>query len=123
MGRSVPMVAVFDTAFHQTMPEVAKQYALPAELANRYRIQRYGFHGIAHASLAEGYAAYTGNPLEQVRLITLQLGNGCSVAANRASRRSKHRWVSRRWRVVDGDTVGDWMLHCSYLSNEKSGGG
>lgn len=81
LGRSVPMVAVFDTAFHQTMPEVAKQYALPAELANRHRIQRYGFHGIAHASLADGYAACTGNSLEQVRLITLQLGNGCSVAA------------------------------------------
>jgi acetate kinase len=75
------MVAVFDTAFHQTMPDVAKQYALPVDLAERHRIRRYGFHGIAHASLANGYAAYTGNPLEQVRLITLQLGNGCSVAA------------------------------------------
>ena len=53
----------------------------PLELANRHRIQRYGFHGIAHASLAQGYAACTGNPLEQVRVITLQLGNGCSVAA------------------------------------------
>jgi len=81
LGSRVPMVAVFDTAFHQTMPEVAKHYALPAELANRHRIQRYGFHGIAHASLANGYATYTGNPLEQVRVITLQLGNGCSVTA------------------------------------------
>src|SRR5574341_1943220 len=81
LGSALPMVAVFDTAFHQTMPEVAKHYALPAELANRHHIQRYGFHGIAHASLANGYAACTGNPLEQVRLITLQLGNGCSVAA------------------------------------------
>jgi len=80
-GQRLPMVAVFDTAFHQTMPKVAKQYALPFELAERHRIHRYGFHGIAHASLANGYAAYTGNPLEQVRLITLQLGNGCSVAA------------------------------------------
>jgi acetate kinase len=75
------MVAVFDTAFHQTMPEVARRYALPLELAERHRIRRYGFHGIAHASLANGYAACTGNHLEQVRLITLQLGNGCSVAA------------------------------------------
>jgi acetate kinase len=74
-------VAVFDTAFHQTMPDVARQYALPFELAERHRIRRYGFHGIAHASLANGYAAHTGNPLKQVRLITLQLGNGCSVAA------------------------------------------
>ncbi|MEP6932842.1 MAG: acetate kinase [Nitrospirota bacterium] len=80
-GPTLPMVAVFDTAFHQTMPEVARRYALPVELAERHRIRRYGFHGIAHASLANGYAAYTGNSLEQVRLITLQLGNGCSVAA------------------------------------------
>jgi len=80
-GQMLPMVAVFDTAFHQTMPDVARQYALPFELAERHRIRRYGFHGIAHASLANGYAAYTGNPLEQVRLITLQLGNGCSVAS------------------------------------------
>lgn len=81
LGPRMPMAAVFDTAFHQTMPEVAKQYALPAELATRYRIRRYGFHGIAHASLAAGYAEATGRPLERSRLITLQLGNGCSVTA------------------------------------------
>jgi acetate kinase len=82
LGSTVPMVAVFDTAFHQTMPEVAKHYALPAELADRHRIRRYGFHGIAHASLANAYAACTaGKLLEQMRLITLQLGNGCSLAA------------------------------------------
>jgi acetate kinase len=81
LGTTLPMVAVFDTAFHQTMPDVARQYALPFELAERHRIRRYGFHGIAHASLANGYSAYTGNPLAQMRLITLQLGNGCSVAA------------------------------------------
>ena len=80
-GPTLPMAAVFDTAFHQTMPEVARQYAIPVELAERHRIRRYGFHGIAHASLADGYAAYTGIPVEEVRLITLQLGNGCSVAA------------------------------------------
>jgi len=81
LGSRVPMVAVFDTAFHQSMPQVAKRYAIPEELADRYRIRRYGFHGIAHASLANGYAACTGNSLKQIRLITLQLGNGCSVAA------------------------------------------
>ena len=80
-GATLPMVAVFDTAFHQTMPDVARRYALPVDLAERHRIRRYGFHGIAHASLANGYAACTGNRTEQVRLITLQLGNGCSVAA------------------------------------------
>jgi acetate kinase len=81
LGSALPMVAVFDTAFHQNMPEVARQYALPAELADRHRIRRYGFHGIAHASLANGYVACTGHPLKQARLITFQLGNGCSVAA------------------------------------------
>lgn len=80
-GSDLPMVAVFDTAFHQTMPEIAKQYALPVELVERHRIRRYGFHGIAHASLAHGYAAYKGHPLEDMRLVTLQLGNGCSVTA------------------------------------------
>lgn len=81
LGPALPMVAVFDTAFHRKMPEVARRYALPAELADRHRIRRYGFHGIAHASLSHGYAACTGHPLEQARLITLQLGNGCSIAA------------------------------------------
>src|SRR5574337_220877 len=81
LGPSLPMVAVFDTAFHRTMPDVAKQYALPVELVERHRIRRYGFHGIAHASLADGYAAYTGHPSKETRLITLQLGNGCSVTA------------------------------------------
>lgn len=81
LGSALPMVAVFDTAFHRNMPEVARQYALPAELTDRHRIRRYGFHGIAHASLANGYAACTGHPLKQARLITFQLGNGCSVAA------------------------------------------
>jgi acetate kinase len=81
MGSTVPMVAVFDTAFHRTMPEVARHYAIPMDLADRHHIRRYGFHGIAHASLADGYSVCTGTSLNQARLITVQLGNGCSVAA------------------------------------------
>jgi acetate kinase len=81
LGSTVPMVAVFDTAFHRTMPEVARHYAISTELADRHHIRRYGFHGIAHASLANGYGVCTGNSLKQARIITLQLGNGCSVAA------------------------------------------
>ena len=81
LGPSMPMVAVFDTAFHQTMPEVAKRYAIPTDMAERHHIRRYGFHGIAHASLANGYAVGAGRRLEETRLITLQLGNGCSVTA------------------------------------------
>ena len=80
-GSNVPMVAVFDTAFHQTLPIKAKTYAIPHDLATKHHIQRYGFHGIAHASLLTGYAAFTGIPVEKARLITLQLGNGCSITA------------------------------------------
>ena len=81
LGEAVPMVAVFDTAFHATLPEHARTYALPWELAQKTGIRRYGFHGIAHASLAVGYTRCTGQALQQSRLITLQLGNGCSIAA------------------------------------------
>ena len=80
-GLHVPMVAVFDTAFHQTMPLQAKTYAIPHDLATRHGIRRYGFHGIAHASLLAGYATFTGRPLDNTRLISLQLGNGCSGTA------------------------------------------
>lgn len=86
LGERVPMVAVFDTAFHLSMPAHASTYALPFDLAHRYRIRRYGFHGIAHGSLAARYAAFRGTPLERVALITLHLGNGCSAAAIRNGR-------------------------------------
>ncbi len=81
LGKDIPMVAVFDTSFHSTLPEHARYYALPSELAKKAGIRRYGFHGIAHASLAHGYAMFTGQSLEQLRLVTLQLGHGCSMAA------------------------------------------
>lgn len=83
VGETVPMVAVFDTAFHRSLPAAASTYAIPQDVAERHHIRRYGFHGIAHASLANRYAVCTGKPLEQARLITLQLGNGCSAAAIR----------------------------------------
>jgi acetate kinase len=81
LGPRIPMVAVFDTAFHRTLPDVARRYAIPTDLADRHHIRRYGFHGIAHASLANGYSVCCGTALKEVRLITIQLGNGCSVAA------------------------------------------
>lgn len=80
-GPSVPMVAVFDTAFHRTMPEHASRYAIPQALADKHRIRRYGFHGTAHRCMVERYAALTGEPPEETKLVTLQLGNGCSAAA------------------------------------------
>jgi len=84
--QAVPMVAVFDTAFHAAMPATGSTYAIPTDLAARHHIRRYGFHGIAHAALSATYAATTDRPLERLRLITLQLGNGCSAAAIRGGR-------------------------------------
>jgi len=77
----VPMVAVFDTAFHRTMPESASLYPIPRRLSERHGIRRYGFHGTAHGCMVERYCAITATPAEKTRLITLQLGNGCSAAA------------------------------------------
>jgi acetate kinase len=77
----VPMVAVFDTAFHRTMPERASLYPIPRVLTERHGIRRYGFHGTAHRCMVERYSALTATPAEETRLVTLQLGNGCSAAA------------------------------------------
>lgn len=80
-GTSVPMVAVFDTAFHTTMPARAAQYAIDPALATRHGVRRYGFHGLAHRSMVERVAALAGAGAAAARLVTLQLGNGCSAAA------------------------------------------
>ncbi|MBL9168821.1 MAG: acetate/propionate family kinase [Verrucomicrobiales bacterium] len=85
-GPDMPMVAVFDTAFHRTLPEHAATYALPAELARRHGIRRYGFHGLAHESMLRRYSELTGSPTSQGNLITVQLGGGCSVTAIREGR-------------------------------------
>jgi acetate kinase len=79
----VPMVAVFDTAFHAAMPAVAANYALPQELSIKHGLRRYGYHGIAHRSMAERYAELTRVPSEDIAIVTLQLGSGCSAAAVR----------------------------------------
>jgi acetate kinase len=78
---AVPQVAVFDTAFHRTMPPRATRYALPRDLADRLRIRRYGFHGTSHAYVSREAAAHLGRPLAEVNLVTMHLGNGASVAA------------------------------------------
>jgi acetate kinase len=77
----VPNVAVFDTAFHQTMPPKAFRYALPRELYRMHHVRRYGFHGTSHHYVAKEASRYMGIPLEQLNLITLHLGNGASAAA------------------------------------------
>ena len=78
---SIPQVAVFDTAFHQSMPPYAYHYAIPLELKKKYAVRRYGFHGTSHSYVAKEAARVLGKPLETLRLITLHLGNGASAAA------------------------------------------
>ena len=74
-------VAVFDTAFHQTMPDYAYMYALPHSLYERYDIRRYGFHGTSHRYVSTRAAEILGRPLTSLKLITCHLGNGCSITA------------------------------------------
>ena len=76
-----PMVAVFDTAFHQTLPQYAYLYALPYEMYEKHGIRKYGFHGTSHKYVAQRAAAMLGKPLEELKLITCHLGNGASVCA------------------------------------------
>ncbi len=77
----VPHVAVFDTAFHQTLPAAAYTYAIDAELAAAHRVRRYGFHGTSHKFVSEAAADFLERPLEQLRQIVFHLGNGASVTA------------------------------------------
>jgi acetate kinase len=83
LGVGLPHVAVFDTAFHQTLPEHAFLYALPYQLYRRYRIRRYGFHGTSHRYVAYRYRQIRKIARDATNVITLHLGNGCSVAAIR----------------------------------------
>ncbi|CAG9623342.1 acetate kinase [Sutcliffiella rhizosphaerae] len=78
---NVPAVAVFDTAFHQSMPEKSFLYSLPYEYYEDYGIRKYGFHGTSHKYVSERAAELLGRPVEQLRLISCHLGNGASIAA------------------------------------------
>ncbi|WP_396214097.1 acetate/propionate family kinase [Gemmatimonas sp.] len=83
LGAGVPQVAVFDTAFHHTLPEHAYLYAIPYPLYRRHKIRRYGFHGTSHRSIAYRFRKITGRARSDVRIVTLHLGNGCSACAIR----------------------------------------
>jgi acetate kinase len=82
----VPNIAVFDTAFHQTMPKVNYMYALPYKLYEEYGIRRYGFHGTSHQFVAQRTAEILGKPIEELNIITCHLGNGCSITAVRGGK-------------------------------------
>ena len=78
---SVPMVVVFDTAFHQTMPEKAFMYGLPYELYEKHHIRKYGFHGTSHKYVSAKVAEVMGKDIKDLKIITCHLGNGSSVSA------------------------------------------
>lgn len=76
-----PMVAVFDTAFHQTMPDKAYMYGLPYEYYDKYKVRRYGFHGTSHSFVSKRAAELAGKPYDQIKTIVCHLGNGASICA------------------------------------------
>lgn len=78
---NVPMVAVFDTAFHQTMDKAAYMYAIPQEYYEKYGIRKYGFHGTSHKYVSQKAAEMLGKPLEETKIIVCHLGNGASICA------------------------------------------
>ena len=78
---NTPMVAVFDTAFHQTMPEKAYMYGLPYSYYEKYKVRRYGFHGTSHSFVSKRVAEIVGVPYDQTKTIVCHLGNGASVSA------------------------------------------
>ena len=82
----VPVVACFDTTFHATIPAAASTYALPREWNERWRLRRYGFHGLSHAWAARRAAEIVGRPVEELRMVTCHLGGGASLCAVRGGR-------------------------------------
>jgi acetate kinase len=83
LGESMPMVAAFDTSFHHRIPEHAALYAIPRDLAQKHKIRRYGFHGLAHQYDVVRYAEIVGKRTEDINAVTFHLGNGCSASAIR----------------------------------------
>lgn len=81
MGKNIPQVAVFDTSFHQTMPDYAYMYAIPYEYYDKYKLRRYGFHGTSHRYVTMRAAEMLGKKPEEINIVTCHLGNGSSITA------------------------------------------
>jgi acetate kinase len=79
--KGLPHIAVFDTAFHRTLPPQAREYALPAELRSRLGLRRFGFHGMSHAHVARAVAHHLDQPVDMLRIVSCHLGNGASATA------------------------------------------
>ncbi len=80
-GPNIPQVAIFDTSFHSTMPDIAYLYAIPYQLYRRFKVRKYGFHGTSHRYIAYRYRKIAGKTRDDTNIITLHLGNGCSACA------------------------------------------
>ena len=80
-GKDIPQVAVFDTAFHQTMPDKAYMFAVPYEYYEKYGVRKYGFHGTSHRYVSAKMAQLMGKPIEELKIITCHIGNGSSITA------------------------------------------
>jgi len=85
-GPNIPQVAIFDTSFHSTMPDTSYLYAIPYQLYRRFKIRKYGFHGTSHRYVAYRYRKVAGKTRDETNIITLHLGNGCSMCAIKAGK-------------------------------------
>ena len=91
---SIPHVAVFDTSFHQTMPEESYLYSLPYNFYKDFGIRKYGFHGTSHKYVSERAAELLDRPLDQLRIISCHIGNGASIAAIDGGKSVDTSWAS-----------------------------
>jgi acetate kinase len=94
----IRQVAVFDTSFHQTMPDFAYMYGIPYSLYTKYGIRRYGYHGTSHRFVAKKACDFLGVDIARQRIISCHLGNGASVTAIRNGNRSTPLWASPQWK-------------------------
>jgi acetate kinase len=122
LGSGIPQVAVFDTAFHSTMPETSYLYAIPYQLYRRYKIRRYGFHGTSHRYVAYRYRQLLKLEYEKTNIITIHLGNGCSACAiKNGSSVDTSMGMTPLEGLVMGTRSGDIDPSITYFIHHKEG--
>ncbi|MDR0364697.1 MAG: acetate kinase [Bacteroidales bacterium] len=116
----VPQVGVFDTAFHQTMPEYVFQYGIPYEIYEKYKVRRYGFHGSSHKFVSRRAAEMLNKPIENLKIITCHLGNGASIAAVKYGKSfDTSMGMTPVEGLIMGTRVGDFDLGAACFIAEK----
>ena len=106
LGGNVRQIAVFDTAFYHDLPEVAQTYAIPQALARQHGIKRYGFHGLAHQSMWHRWCELRPELQGRGRMISLQLGSGCSLTATVDGKPRDLHGILTHERIADGYALG-----------------